>query len=170
MYYAGTGSEIIGSNLSEGKQTALVFTGRGYLFLLPIGERSKSPASGRKGIVYGKKVAFPRVEGSEMEFYEVTSLKDFQEGSFHVMEPVGGEPVAVQNALVLVPGLGFDSRGSRIGYGGGYYDRYFSRHPKHIKVGIAYAVQLVGELEVEEHDISMDGIVTEEGILGNIGV
>ena len=93
------------------------------------------------------------------------TLENFQEGSFHVMEPVGGKLAAEQNALVFVPGLGFDARGNRIGYGGGYYDRYLARHPQYMKIGTAYAIQLVEELEAEAHDISMDGIATEEGFL-----
>lgn len=139
-------------------------------FYYPLGKEVNLLALAKKALTVGKKVAFPRVEGKEMKFYGITSLEDFREGSFHVMEPVGGEPLTGQDALVFVPGLGFDSRGNRIGYGGGYYDRYFARYPQCVKIGVAYAVQLVEELKVEVHDISMDGVVTEEEIYGRSGV
>lgn len=134
-------------------------------FYYPLGKEVNLLPLAQKALDAGKKAAFPRVEGKNMEFYEITSLENFQEGSFHVMEPVGGKLAAEQNALVFVPGLGFDARGNRIGYGGGYYDRYLARHPQYMKIGTAYAIQLVEELEAEAHDISMDGIATEEGFL-----
>lgn len=139
-------------------------------FYYPLGKEVNLLPLAKEALALGKKVAFPRVEGKEMEFYEITSLKDFQEGSFHIMEPVGGKLLSEQNTLVLVPGLGFDFRGNRIGYGGGFYDRYFARHPQFLKIGVAYEVQLVEELKGEAHDISMDGVVTEEGIYGRSGV
>lgn len=134
-------------------------------FYYPLGKEVNLLPLAQKALDAGKKAAFPRVEGKNMEFYEIASLEDFQEGSFHVMEPVGGKLLAGQNALVFVPGLGFDAKGNRIGYGGGYYDRYLARHPQYMKIGTAYAIQLVKELETEVHDISMDGIATEEGFL-----
>lgn len=116
-------------------------------FYYPLGKEVNLLPLAQKALDAGKKAAFPRVEGKNMEFYEITSLENFQEGSFHVMEPVGGKLAAEQNALVFVPGLGFDARGNRIGYGGGYYDRYLARHPQYMKIGTAYAIQLVEELD-----------------------
>lgn len=74
-----------------------------------------------------------------MEFYRIRELSRVREGAFHVMEPdesckrIGGE-----DAVVLVPGLVFDRKGNRYGYGGGYYDRYFARFPKLSRMAVAF--------------------------------
>ncbi len=133
-------------------------------FYYPLGHEVSLLPLAREALEDGKEVAFPRVEGKGMEFFRVNSLEEFQEGSFHVMEPTGSVPVTEPEALALVPGVGFDAYGNRLGYGGGYYDRYFASHPRMVKVGAAYGLQVVGRLEQGEYDVPMDGIVTEEGI------
>lgn len=132
-------------------------------FYYPLGNEVDLLPLAREALGMGKELAFPRVEGKGMEFFRVGSLEEFREGSFHVMEPTGSEPVTVVGALALVPGVGFDAHGNRLGYGGGYYDRYFASHPDMVKVGVAYGLQLVGQLEKGEYDVPMDGVVTEEG-------
>lgn len=134
-------------------------------FYHPIGREVDLLPLAKEALALGRDVAFPRVEGKEMEFYQVDSLDGFVEGSFHVMEPAAGTPMAKPGMLVLVPGVGFAQDGSRMGYGGGYYDRYFARHRDCLKIGVAYSFQLVEGLEPEAHDIPMDGVVTEEGVL-----
>ncbi|MCI8483960.1 MAG: 5-formyltetrahydrofolate cyclo-ligase [Lachnospiraceae bacterium] len=133
-------------------------------FYYPLGKEANLLSLAERALAQGKKAAFPKVNGKEMDFYQTASLKEFQEGCFHVMEPVGKRKIYEKDALVLVPGLGFDTFGGRIGYGGGYYDRYFSRHPHSYKLGISYAGQLLETLCREPHDILMDGVVTEEGV------
>lgn len=133
-------------------------------FYYPLGKEVNLLSLAQKALDLGKKAAFPKVDGKEMDFYQTASLNEFQEGCFHVMEPVGKEKAYEKNALVLVPGLGFDVFGGRIGYGGGYYDRYFSRRPHRYKLGVSYAGQLTEILCREPHDILMDGVVTEEGV------
>lgn len=132
-------------------------------FYYPLGREADLLPLAGEALALGRNVAFPRVAGKEMEFYKVGSLGDFEEGSFHVMEPVGQTHVSEPGMLVLVPGVGFARDGSRMGYGGGYYDRYFARHKDCLKIGVAYSFQLTEGLEPEAHDISMDGVVTEEG-------
>jgi 5-formyltetrahydrofolate cyclo-ligase len=61
--------------------------------------------------------------------------------------------------------LGFDRAGGRIGYGAGYYDRFLSKNPGMRKIGIAFACQEVERLPVDENDIRMDVIITEDGIV-----
>lgn len=137
---------------------------RAACFYYPLGNEADLLPLAREALDAGKKVAFPRVEGNGMEFFCVNSLEEFQEGSFHVMEPIGSVPLTEPEALMLVPGIGFDFQGNRLGYGGGYYDRYFASHPGRVKVGAAYSLQLVGLLEKGEYDVPMDGVVTEEGL------
>jgi 5-formyltetrahydrofolate cyclo-ligase len=61
--------------------------------------------------------------------------------------------------------LGFDRKGGRIGYGAGYYDRFLSKNPGLRKIGIAFACQEVDNLPVDENDIRMDAIITEDGMV-----
>lgn len=133
-------------------------------FYYPLGNEANLLPLAREALDAGKEIAFPRVEGKRMEFFRVGSLEEFREGSFHVMEPVGGEMVTAPGALVMAPGVGFDIHGNRLGYGGGYYDRYFASHPELVKVGAAYGLQLVELLERGAYDVPMDGVVTEEGL------
>lgn len=111
-------------------------------------------------------LAFPRVGDGSMDFYRVFSLEDFNEGTFHVMEPVPScRRVEWEHALCLTPGSVFDGRGGRFGYGKGYYDRYFERYPEILRVGIAYGHQMEDRLPAEEWDVPMDYLITEQGMI-----
>lgn len=134
-------------------------------FYYPLGNEVNLLPLAEKALTLGKQIAFPRVSGMDMDFYQVSSLTEFEEGNFHVMEPIGAKIIHRADALVLVPGLGFDSQGGRMGYGKGYYDRYFSRFPECHKVGIAYAIQLVKKLPGDAHDVPMDEVITENGLI-----
>ena len=97
-------------------------------------------------------------------------LRDFSAlvpSTFGVPEPIGNEiPAAAEDiGTIVLPMLGFDRTGGRIGYGAGYYDRFLSKYPDLRKVGIAFACQEVGNLPVDENDIRMDTIITEDGIV-----
>lgn len=117
-----------------------------------------------------KQVAFPKVNGDNMEFYEITSLSQLAEGCFHVMEPnfVNGKQGLYpkladwKQALCFVPGVAFDKTGVRFGYGKGYYDRYFSNHSGCRLVGCAYECQVAEKLPADAWDIRMDDLVTEK--------
>lgn len=116
----------------------------------------------------GKKLALPRVEGEEMTFYVVSCMEELTEGSFHIMEPVlQCEKAVVEREhppIVLVPGLVFDASGNRYGYGKGYYDRFFAKHPEiEMRYGLAFAHQLEREIPAKETDVPMLGIYTEDG-------
>ena len=116
----------------------------------------------------GKKVAAPRVDGDGiMHFYYLGSLKDLEPGAFGIMEPRADcricEP---EEGLLLMPGVAFDEQGHRVGYGGGYYDRYLEKHPHLIHIALAFEFQIFPEVPSEKHDICPDLIVTENRILG----
>ena len=89
-----------------------------------------------------------------------------KEGCFHVMEPVHDRPVDWKDAVVLTPGLAFDNSGSRIGYGKGYYDRYFADHSCRRMVGITYCELFYekGKIPADPYDRKMDAVCTPEGI------
>ena len=107
----------------------------------------------------GKQVALPKCRNREMSFVLVPDLQHIQHTSFGVPEPVDDDPVACdKDALVIVPGLAFDRRGFRIGYGGGYYDKFLRREPTHPTIGLCFDFQLVDRLEPESHDIPVDAV------------
>lgn len=114
----------------------------------------------------GKKVFFPRLENGRIVFVQVHSAGDLQTGSFGVLEPSGGEIASPEDLdMVLVPGVGFDRQGHRIGYGLGYYDRALAACRNAIFLGLAYEFQVVENLPEEEHDIRLDFLVTEQGVV-----
>ncbi|WP_434311824.1 tRNA (N6-isopentenyl adenosine(37)-C2)-methylthiotransferase MiaB [Hominifimenecus sp. rT4P-3] len=112
----------------------------------------------------GKTVAAPRVEGETMDFYVIRSEEDLEPGSFGIREPKAECPrVEDETGLFLAPGVAFDYSGHRVGYGGGYYDRYLAAHPGHRVWGLAYECQLCDAVPTEETDLPMEQIVTEKG-------
>jgi 5-formyltetrahydrofolate cyclo-ligase len=115
----------------------------------------------------GKRVAYPRVCGEDMEFVTVTSLEDLQRGSFGVAEPIGKNTVAVSELdLLIMPGVAFSLSGWRLGYGKGYYDRLLSREkPAGLRAGLCYEGQLVPALFGEAHDVPVQLIVTEARVV-----
>lgn len=87
--------------------------------------------------------------------------------TFGVPEPIGSEiPARGEDVgTIILPMLGFDRTGGRIGYGAGYYDRFLEKYPALHKIGIAFACQEIDSLPLDETDVRMDHIVTEEGII-----
>jgi 5-formyltetrahydrofolate cyclo-ligase len=101
-----------------------------------------------------------------MAFYEVHSKNDLVPGPFHIPEPRAGlEPVINLKGLMLVPGVGFDLLGNRLGYGGGYYDRYVGQEQQVITVAPAYELQLQQSIPTQEHDARVRWIVTEQRLI-----
>jgi 5-formyltetrahydrofolate cyclo-ligase len=138
-----------------------------FFFYHPLaGEVSLLPLAAQV-ISIGKRIYFPRVSGESMEFYRVTGLnKDFAEGNFHVMEPIGGETPSFERTLMFVPGLAFDASMHRLGHGKGYYDKYLEQHPGIKTVGICANAFFMPEIPAEPHDMKMDQIVTETTVYG----
>ncbi len=107
----------------------------------------------------GKQVALPKCIGQEMHFILLSDLSRIQYTPFGVPEPADSGPIAADSsACVIVPGLAFDSRGYRVGYGGGYYDRFLAREPNHPTLALCYDFQLVDKLEPDPHDIPVSAI------------
>lgn len=108
----------------------------------------------------GKKVAVPKVYGEEMKFLYLDDLSLVSKGYAGIPEPIADEPEADdKTALVLMPGLAFDPQGHRIGYGGGFYDKFLSREPGHPTVALCYDFQVLEHLETEEFDIPVDLVI-----------
>lgn len=111
----------------------------------------------------GKQVAVPKVYGDTMRFILVSDLTRMEKSSMGIPEPIDDGPVADDpTALVLMPGLAFTVRGDRMGYGGGYYDKFLSAEPDHPTVALCYDFQILESLPTEEYDIPVDLVLTGE--------
>ena len=115
----------------------------------------------------GKRIALPRTkEENQMDFFYIDSLKQLEEGTFHVMEPVrGSEKADPLQQPVIVPGSVFGRDGSRYGYGKGYYDRFFAKNPKLKRYAVCYANQLEESLVTDIYDVEMHEIYTETEVI-----
>lgn len=119
----------------------------------------------------GKRVAVPRVlpHKHKMDFYEIDGMGDLEEGFKGILEPRRGVSsplgtVDLLGSVCLVPGLVFDAEGHRIGYGGGYYDRFLQFYPGD-KIALARSTQVSSNpLPTESCDVPVDFIVTDSGV------
>ena len=107
---------------------------------------------------------FPRVEGSEMNFYLVEQKEDLQPGAYGILEPTGEYKADGYDGLLIMPGVAFDEECHRIGYGGGFYDKYLEKHPDLHTIAVAFELQMYRELPFEEHDIKPEKVITEKHI------
>ena len=108
----------------------------------------------------GKRVAIPKCYGPEMRFIWMEDLSLTEKSSCGIPEPVSDEPIADDpHALVLMPGMAFDAAGHRIGYGGGYYDKFLAAEPDHPTLALCFDFQVVEHLETEEFDIPVDAVL-----------
>ncbi len=118
----------------------------------------------------GCHIAFPRIlaRGLPLEFHLVPDGEVLRPGAFGVREPEAHWPCAMPH-LLLVPLLAFDKRGHRVGDGGGFYDRtlhaYRSGAPTLRAIGVGYAAQEMESLPAEAHDVALDAILTENGLV-----
>ena len=107
----------------------------------------------------GKAVYLPRVEGSDMAAVPYGELK---KGAYGIPEPAGQAFEGVADVTV-VPLLAINSRGYRLGYGGGYYDRYL-KDKNTLKVGLGFSFQLTDEFTEDAWDEPLDAFICERGI------
>lgn len=113
----------------------------------------------------GHHIAFPRVvgKGAALEFHRIPDGDRLRPGAWGLQEPAAHFPV-VKPDMLLVPLLAFDAHRHRLGYGGGFYDRTLEMLNVPA-IGIAFAGQEVSSLPIEAHDMALDGILTENGLI-----
>ncbi len=115
----------------------------------------------------GKKVAVPCVEGQVMHFYRIESFDHLVRGKMDILEPDPDYCPCMdeeEDALMILPGLAFDRSLHRVGYGGGFYDRYLADHRQHMTVAVAFECQIFDEVPFDERDICPRMLVTEKEI------
>jgi 5-formyltetrahydrofolate cyclo-ligase len=100
-----------------------------------------------------------------MRFIYMDDLSRVASGYAGIPEPIADGPVADdENALVLMPGLAFDPEGHRIGYGGGFYDKFLEAEPNHPTVALCYGFQMLEHLETESHDKMVDLVLCADSM------
>ena len=138
-----------------------------------------------KALQMNKRVYVPRVENkecqasqdtlmlNEMNFYEIQGFDNLIRSNYGILEPDSDtrdkyeSSMSDNNKLMLLPGLAFDTKGNRIGYGAGYYDRYLGKFAgdEWNKVALAYDFQIANKLTVGIYDVPVDFIVTPDRII-----
>ena len=147
-------SEILCANVLQSAYYQNAKTIYGYL---PFNQEVFTTPLLLQALKDGKQVALPKCHGRNMRFILTGDLSRIQHNRFGVPEPAADRPVAADpRALVLVPGLAFDPQGYRVGYGGGYYDRFLAAEPDHPTIALCYDFQVVAQLPTDPHDIPVD--------------
>ncbi len=150
-------SEILAEKFARSNAYRAAKTIYGYL---PYNQEVRTVPMLRRALEEGKRVAVPKVCGDDMKFIYLDDLSQVAKGYAGIPEPVADGPVAQdETALVLMPGLAFDRAGHRIGYGGGFYDKFLAREPHHPTVALCYDFQVMDRLETEEFDIPVDLVI-----------
>ncbi len=141
----------------------------GYLMYFPLKNEVDVVCAIKKLLGKGKRVYLPRcrkdAEGI-MDFYEIATFEDLEEGSFKVMEPKEScKRVSYfsKNTVCIVPGIAFDREGYRLGYGKGYYDRFLKNYSG-TKIGVVFSDLVCDDLPRGRYDNSVDFIITEKGV------
>ena len=123
----------------------------------------------RQALKDSKNIIFPRIYKQELKlFYVINLSKQLEKCAYGIMEPIprlckSAKPADID--LAIVPGVVFDKNLNRIGYGGGFYDKFLPLIPKEIKkIALCFDIQIVGHIPVLEHDIKIDLLITESKI------
>jgi len=152
-----TASEKLGQLFADSELYRQAKTVYGYL---PYNQEVRTVPMLQQALADGKRVAVPKVYGEEMKFIYLTDLSRVAAGYAGIPEPVDDGPVADDpTALVLMPGLAFDRQGRRIGYGGGFYDRFLAEEPNHPTLALCYSFQMVDAIPTEEFDVPVDCVL-----------
>jgi len=114
----------------------------------------------------GKTLAVPKIVDSDfMQAESFSSWEDLVPGELGILAPGNSKPCSGPFDVALIPGLGFTLSGHRMGFGRGYYDKWFAQNTVSHKIALAYEVQLVEDIPVEDTDVPMEKIVTEQRVI-----
>ncbi len=113
-----------------------------------------------------KIIYLPKVHGDIMKFYQISTLDDLSDGYFSIKEPTTDVEYDNRPAVCVVPGLAFDLKGNRLGYGKGYYDKFFQQTNEIIKVGFCAGCNYYNKIPCDETDIPMNYLIVDSNIIG----
>lgn len=113
-----------------------------------------------------KRLIVPKVRGGEMQFYELKAPVVFKTGTFGIREPINAKPFRDLQELDLafVPAVAFDERGHRVGFGGGYFDKFLPKI-RCTTIGLAYELQMVDKIPEAKYDVPVSYILTEKRLM-----
>lgn len=150
-------SERLGALFLNCRQYKEAKTIYGYL---PYNQEVRTVPMLEQAMKDGKRVAVPKCYGDEMRFIYMDDLSKVEKGYANIPEPIADAPVANDpTALVLMPGLAFTEDGKRMGYGGGFYDKFLASEPHHPTVALCYDFQMVDNIPTEDYDIPVDCVL-----------
>ncbi len=152
-----TASQRLGEMFLNSKLYQNANTIYGYL---PYNQEVRTTPMLEQALRDGKRVAVPKVYGDEMKFIFLDDLSQVEKGFAGILEPIADGPIAEDPAaLVLMPGLAFTKEGHRMGYGGGFYDKFLALEPNHPTLALCYAFQMVDELPIDDYDVPVDVVL-----------
>lgn len=146
-------------SLPQYKEAATVFVYLAFqneMSTLPIIEQS---------LRLNKKIAAPKVNGKNIDFYYFDSIESLIPGVWGIPEPPPIHKAALEDVLMVMPGIAFDKKRNRVGYGGGFYDRYLKDHNEIKTLAIAYDFQVLDDVPAEPFDQRPEIIVTNQTII-----
>ncbi len=150
-------SERLGELFARSEAYQNAATIYGYL---PYNQEVRTVPMLEQALRDGKRVAVPKIYGDTMQFIYLEDLSQVEKNEMGIPEPILDMPVAEdKTALVLMPGLAFTKQGDRMGYGGGFYDRFLAEEPNHPTIALCYDFQIVEHLPTEEFDIPVDTVL-----------
>ena len=142
-------------------------TAKTIFLYLSMGSEVETITLAKELLFMGKRIAVPVCDRKThtMEAVEITDMKELQSGTYGILEPQNGKVLSKSEIdLILVPGLAFDEDGYRLGYGGGYYDRYLENFSG-TSIGLCFDACMTDRLPCGEYDKKVDLVVTEIGVM-----
>jgi len=141
-------------NLEEYKQSDLV------LIYVSLRDEVDTIKLIKYSLEIGKQIAVPKCEGDDIIFYNISSLRDLEEGNFGILEPKTNKIVDnFDNSICIIPGVAFDKQNNRIGYGRGFYDRFLKNY-NGIKIGLTYKECICDKIDADDNDVKLDKVIT----------
>lgn len=111
--------------------------------------------------LYAKNIAVPKIIDNNMYFCYITNLNDLTPGKYNIPEPTNENIVTdFDNAICIVPGICYDKKNYRVGYGKGYYDRFLSKN-KIKTIGLCYKECMIEKIDNDKYDYKIDEVITE---------
>lgn len=125
----------------------------------------------QRSMLDGKKIYFPKITSSLIHFYNVQNLEELEKGYKGILEPKTQINRLSKDSLdlILLPGLGFDKLGNRLGYGGGFYDKYLEELPRYKSIALAFDFQILDYLPTSKWDVKVGRIITESKVVECFG-
>ena len=147
--------------LNEFKQSSVV------LFYVSYGNEVNTHDMIKECLKNGKNITVPvsNIEKRSLILSELKNWNDLEPGSYGILEPKKDKirEIPIESIdIIIVPGVGFDELGCRIGHGAGYYDNLLKESINAIHIGLAFEIQIVEKVPVESHDLPVDIIITEK--------